>query len=262
MSIRILQPTEISQTARKRLFVQTLLHWFQRFGRDLPWRRTRDPYEILVSEVMLQQTQVDRVKEYYTRFLDTFPTVQDLAAAAKEAVLQTWDGLGYYNRARNLHKTATIIMNEYDGRFPETIEELVALPGVGRYTAGAIASFAFVQPSPIVDTNVKRVLERIFVQRRHSSQAKQERRIWKLAGELITPKIVWEFNQALMDFGAKICTAQRPKCRICPMRAFCIEYERRRHPQMEIPYNRADPQFTKAAEPYVPYAPNQDSAAD
>ncbi len=248
--------------ARKRLFVHTILHWFRRFGRDLPWRRTRNPYQILVSEVMLQQTQVDRVREYYTRFLDTFPTVQDLAAATEEAVLQIWDGLGYYNRARNLHKTATIIVNEYDGHFPVKIEELVALPGVGRYTAGAIASFAFVQPSPIVDTNVKRVLERIFVQRRHSSPARQEKRIWKLAGELITPKIVWEFNQALMDFGAKICPAQRPKCGICPMRSFCIEYERRRNPQMEIPYAETGPQFAKAAEPYVPFAPDQESSAN
>jgi len=211
---------------------------------------------------MLQQTQVDRVKDYYTRFLDTFPTVRHLAAATEQAVLQTWDGLGYYNRARNLHKTAIIIVDEYDGQFPETIDELVALPGVGRYTAGAIASFAFVQPSPIVDTNVKRVLERVFVQRRHSSPAKQERRIWNLAGDLITPKIVWAFNQALMDFGAKICRAQRPKCGICPLRSFCIEYERRRSPQMEIPYAEADPQFTKAAEPYVPYARNQDASAE
>jgi len=254
MTIRILRPTDLSSAARKRLFVSALLHWFRRFGRDLPWRRTRDPYKILVSEVMLQQTQVERVKEFYQRFLQTFPTVNDLAGAPEEAVLEAWDGLGYYNRARNLHKTAQAICRDHGGEFPATVEALASLPGIGRYTAGAIVSFAFLRPAPIVDTNVKRVLERIFMQRLHSSQAKQQKRLWKLAESLITPGSVWEINQALMDFGAGVCTAQKPTCPACPMRSFCIEFERRKSRQLELPYHWEDFNHLKAAEPSVPYS--------
>lgn len=256
MSIRILRPTEISTGARKRLFVSSLLHWFRRFGRDLPWRRTRDPYKILVSEVMLQQTQVDRVKEFYPRFLKAFPTVRNLAEAPEVDVLEAWNGLGYYNRARNLRHTAQAICEEYEGKFPETVEALEALPGIGKYTAGAIVSFAFLRPAPIVDTNVKRVLERVFMQRKHSSQAKQKKRLWKLAEELITPGTVWEINQALMDFGASVCTAQKPHCSICIMRCFCIEFEQRKNRQMEAPYPQSPLKHLKAAEPSVPYAPD------
>lgn len=254
MTVRILRPTEVSSAARKRLFVSALLHWFRRFGRDLPWRRTRDPYKILVSEVMLQQTQVERVKEFYRRFLETFPTVKHLANAPEEAVLKAWDGLGYYNRARNLHKTARAICGDHDGEFPNTVEALEALPGIGRYTAGAIVSFAFLRVAPIVDTNVKRVLERIFMQRIHSSQAKQQKRLWKLAEDLITPATVWEINQALMDFGAGMCTAQKPNCPTCPMRSFCVEFEQRNTRQLEIPYHWEPLTHLKAAEPSVPYS--------
>ena len=219
----------------------------------MPWRRTRDPYRILVSEIMLQQTQVDRVIEYFHNFLEEFPTVETLAAADEEAVLKAWAGLGYYNRARNLYKTAQSVVQDYAGEFPMTVEELETLPGIGRYTAGAVVSFAFVRPAPILDTNVKRVLERIFVKRKHSSPAKQQRRLWKLAEEIITPRTVWEINQALMDFGAQLCTAQRPKCGICPMRSFCVEYQRRRSKQIEIPYHSHETKLMKAAEPVLPY---------
>ncbi len=254
MIIKILTPCEVSQNGRVRLFAQTLLNWFRRHGRDLPWRRTRNPYKILVSEIMLQQTQVDRVKDFYARFLEQFPTVQQLASATENAVIEAWNGLGYYNRARNLHKTAQTVMEKYDGEFPDSVDELAALPGIGRYTAGAIMSFAFLKHAPILDTNVKRVLERVFVKRIHSSSTKQERRLWKLAETIISPTTVWETNQAMMDFGAIICTAQSPKCQLCPMRAFCIEYERRKSPQMDIPYDFEQPHLTQAAEPYVPYA--------
>jgi len=253
MDIKILAPREVSAEGRKQLFARTLLYWFRRHGRDLPWRRTRDPYKILVSEIMLQQTQVERVKEYYHRFLGRFPTVNDLASATEEGVVKAWDGLGYYNRARNLYKTAKTVVEKYNGVFPGSVEELADLPGIGRYTAGAIMSFAFLKHAPILDTNVKRVLERVFVKRVHSSPAKQERRLWKLADAIISPTTVWEINQAMMDFGATICSAKNPKCPICPMRSFCIEYEKRKSSQIDIPYELQQTRLSKAAEPHVPY---------
>ena len=150
---------------QKRQFQQRLSQWYRRYGRDLPWRRTTDPYAILVSEVMLQQTQVERVLEFYRRFLARFPTVAALAAASVDDVLTAWQGLGYYRRARNLHLAAQQIMEHHQGVFPDTFEEVAALPGVGRYTAGAVLCFAFGKRAPILDTNVQRVLERIFVRR-------------------------------------------------------------------------------------------------
>lgn len=253
MTIKILRPREVSSAGRKRFFTSTLRHWFQRHGRDLPWRRTRDPYRILVSEIMLQQTQVDRVRDFYHRFLETFPTIEDLANATEAEVVHAWTGLGYYNRARNLHKTAIAVVYKHGGAFPDSVEKLQRLPGVGRYTAGAIMSFAFMKHAPILDTNVRRVLERVFVKRAHSSPAKQERRLWKLAEEIISPERVWEINQAIMDFGATVCTAKSPTCPICPMKPFCVEYERQKSPQIEIEYSFDRPNLSKAAEPYVPY---------
>jgi len=209
-----------------RKFQAALLSWFAEKGRDLPWRRTRDPYRILVSEVMLQQTQVERVLQYYRRFLREYPSVQDLAAAQPAAVRESWDGLGYYARARNLHAAARTIVREYEGRFPRRLEELEHLPGVGRYTAGAVVSFAYGQPAPILDTNVRRVLGRIFVLRRGSSPAATERRLWTLAEAVIPDGEAWKMNQALMDFGATVCTARNPKCSSCPLRLLCAFYER------------------------------------
>jgi A/G-specific adenine glycosylase len=202
-------------------FQRRLLAWFRRNGRDLPWRRTRDPYRILVSEIMLQQTQVERVREYYGRFLRRYPTVRDLAAARPSQVRESWDGLGYYARARNLQAAAQRVVQAHAGRFPRTLEELRALPGVGRYTAGAVASFAFDQPAPALDTNVRRVLSRVFVRRRPASAAALDRRLWALAEAAIPKGEAWAFNQALMDMGATICTARAPKCAACPMRSIC-----------------------------------------
>jgi A/G-specific adenine glycosylase len=208
--------------ARKvKAFQARLLAWFRQNGRDLPWRRTRDPYKILVSEVMLQQTQVERVREYYTRFLREYPTVLDLAAAHPARVRESWEGLGYYARARNLHAAARTIVRQHEGRFPRHVEDLQALPGVGRYTAGAVVSFAYGEPAPILDTNVRRVLSRIFVRRRASNSAREERRLWALAEVVIPPGETWTMNQALMDFGATVCTARNPKCPICPVRSVC-----------------------------------------
>lgn len=209
-----------------RAFQGRLLRWFRRNGRDLPWRKTRDPYRILVSEVMLQQTQVDRVRDYYARFLREYPTVRDLAAARPAHVRESWEGLGYYARARNLQAAARTIARRRGGRFPRRLEEVMALPGVGRYTAGAVVSFAYGEPAPILDTNVRRVLSRIFVRRRASRPAAMDRRLWALAEAVIPTGRTWAFNQALMDFGATVCAARNPQCAVCPMQSLCAYYAR------------------------------------
>ncbi len=218
-----------------RAFQSRLLCWFQRNGRDLPWRRTRDPYKILVSEVMLQQTQVERVRDYYRRFLREYPTVHDLAAAQPARVRDSWEGLGYYARARNLHAAAQTVAQKYGGRFPRCLEDAMALPGVGRYTAGAVLSFAYGEPAPILDTNVRRVLSRVFVRRRQRSAAKLDRRLWALAQVVIPSKRIWAFNQSLMDLGATVCTARNPKCPSCPLRSLCAFHQREGFPRQAIP---------------------------
>jgi len=221
------RPYRLRLDAEKvKAFQARLLRWFQKNGRDLPWRRTRDPYKILVSEVMLQQTQVVRVREYYGRFLREYPTIQDLASANPARVRDSWDGLGYYARARNLHAAARTVVRRHGGRFPRLVEDVLALPGVGRYTAGAVLSFAYGEPTPILDTNVRRVLSRIFVRRRASRQAATERRLWALAEATIPAGDAWGFNQALMDFGATVCTARKPRCTECPIRQMCAYYSR------------------------------------
>jgi len=175
---------------------------------------------------MLQQTQVERVREYYRRFLREYPTVRDLAASRPAQVRESWDGLGYYVRARNLHAAARRIVRQHGGRFPRRLEDLQALPGVGRYTAGALASFAFGQAAPVLDTNVRRVLSRVFVRRRPARASALDRRLWAMAGAVIPGGEAWAFNQALMDFGATICTARNPKCSSCPLALLCTFYQR------------------------------------
>jgi A/G-specific adenine glycosylase len=194
-------------------FTRKLLAWYKRNGRDLPWRDTRNPYAILVSEFMLQQTQVSRVLEYFPRFMARFPTIDALARSRVKAVMEQWDGLGYYARARNLHALAKVVTETHRGQLPDDPVQLQELPGVGKYTAGAVACFAYEKPVAAVDTNVKRVLSRVF-------QAKD---IWKLA-ERIVPrdgKRAWRFNQALMELGALVCTARAPKCVDCPVKLEC-----------------------------------------
>jgi A/G-specific adenine glycosylase len=209
-----------------RMFQTRLLCWFRKNGRDLPWRRTRDPYEILVSEVMLQQTQVDRVRGYYARFLREYPTARHLSAAHPARVRESWEGLGYYARARNLHAAARTVTEQHGGQFPRRLEEIMALPGVGRYTAGAVLSFAYGEPAPVLDTNVRRVLRRVFVRRGAKSTARLDRRLWALAEAVIPAKQVWAFNQALMDFGAIVCAARAPKCGNCPIKSICVFHDR------------------------------------
>jgi A/G-specific adenine glycosylase len=202
-------------------FRRRLLRWFRRHGRDLPWRRTRDPYHITVSEFMLQQTQVSRVQLYYLRFLERYPTIDSLARAPASAVRESWAGLGYYRRAANLHRLAQEVVREYDGRIPSDPRVLVRLPGIGRYTAGAIASFAFEQPAAAVDTNVARVLRRAIHPR--TAPRVLARRVWSTAEQIVPRqgKTAWIFNQAVMELGAMVCTAREPRCGSCPVRLVC-----------------------------------------
>ncbi len=220
-------------------FRRRLLAWYSRHGRDLPWRRTRDPYRVVVSEFMLQQTQVSRVLEYYPRFLERFPTVGHLARARPRSVMEQWDGLGYYARARNLHALARETVRRPGGTLPDDPAELVKLPGVGRYTAGAVASFAYEKPVAAVDTNVRRVIERYFGgrgrrekgersrKRRHPScsllPAPSSQDIWRLATALVprNGQTAWKFNQALMELGALVCVARKPRCGACPVKRGC-----------------------------------------
>jgi A/G-specific adenine glycosylase len=205
----------------KAAITRPLLRWFDREARDLPWRQTSDPYAIWVSEIMLQQTQVETVKPYYERFLRRFPTVQRLARARLDAVLKSWEGLGYYSRARNIHKAARQIVARCHGCLPRTKDGLLALPGVGAYTAGAIASIAFGQREPIVDGNVTRVLCRVFRVRTDPKQAATQKEIWRIAEELLPTKRVGDFNQALMELGSEVCLRRVPRCDACPLGQVC-----------------------------------------
>ena len=233
-------------------FTRKLLAWYKRNARVLPWRETRNPYAILVSEFMLQQTQVSRVLDYYPRFLKRFPTIASLARARPKAVMEAWDGLGYYARARNLHKLAREVTGHHDGVLPDSPEDLRTLPGVGQYTAGAVACFAYEKPVPTVDTNVARVFRRAFFgewgvgsgtirSKQTTPRSPHSRRdLWQLA-ESLTPRDgerAWRFNQALMELGALVCTARKPKCPECPVRNDCLavrSVERTRSPRAARP---------------------------
>ena len=211
-----------------------LLKWFRKNARDLPWRKTKDPYAIWVSEIMLQQTQVDTVEPYYCRFLKRFPTVRRLARARLDTVLKLWEGLGYYSRARNLHLAAKTMVRDYDGNVPQTKQALLALPGIGPYTAGAIASIAFNEDEPLVDGNVIRVLCRLFRIRGNPKSGAVQKRLWRLAKELLPSGRAGRFNQAMMELGATVCAPRRPSCDACPLRKICSAQE---HGEQEIlPY--------------------------
>ncbi|WP_008315009.1 A/G-specific adenine glycosylase [Leptolyngbya sp. PCC 6406] len=208
-----------------------LLSWYQQHGRDLPWRQTRDPYAIWVSEIMLQQTQVGTVLPYYHRWLERFPTVQDLAVVDQQTVLKAWEGLGYYARARNLHRAARIIVDTHGGQFPDILDQVMALPGIGRTTAGGILSAAFDQAVPILDGNVKRILARLVALDRPPSRALDD--LWRLSATLLPPSRARDFNQALMDLGATLCSRRQPACDRCPWQDHCRAYAH--HLQSEIP---------------------------
>ena len=201
-------------------FGMKLRAWYRRHARDLPWRRTRDPYRILVSELMLQQTQVARVIDFYHRFLDRFPSVEALAKARESQVVAQWEGLGYYARARNLHKVSRAVVRE---GFPSEADQLRQLPGIGPYTAGAVATFAFERREPLVDTNVARVLTRVFAPKLHPKRARDQKAIWAIAEATLprTGKAAWTHNQALMELGALVCTARVKHCAACPVQTLC-----------------------------------------
>ena len=226
--------------ARYAEFRRRVIRWFRRHGRDLPWRRTRDPYHVLVSEFMLQQTQVARVEAYYPRFLERYPTIQALAAAPPRLVRESWNGLGYYRRAENLHRLAQAVVEQQEGVIPDEPAELALLPGVGRYTAGAVACFAYERRAPAVDTNVARVIQRAF----HGRSA-GPRQLWRTAAALLprSGRAAWAFNQGMMELGALICTARTARCGDCPVRALCTTGRR-------SPYIR--PPATSARSPSAP----------
>jgi len=198
-----------------------LLTWFDQHQRDLPWRGIADPYRTWVSEIMLQQTQVERVIPYFERFIASYPTVRALAGAPLEEVLRAWEGLGYYSRARNLHAAARIVVAEHSGEFPRTVAQARALPGVGEYTAGAILSIAYGLPVPAVDANAARVLARIFLVRGGTHEASFRRAVRSIAEQAVAADRPGDLNQALMELGALICVAGRPGCLLCPVRDLC-----------------------------------------
>ena len=195
-----------------------LLQWFKKSKRDLPWRKTRDPYAIWVSEIMLQQTQVVTVIPYYQKFLKSFPTLHHLAKANLSTVLKVWEGLGYYSRARNLHRASQIVLIRFHGKIPDTLKDLLTLPGIGRSTAGAILSFVFHKEAPILDGNAKRVLSRLFAVSESPDKRKTEQLLWKISESLIPKGFSNPFNQALMDLGSMICTPKDPQCHQCPLK--------------------------------------------
>ncbi len=206
---------KLEDAVRQGRFRRALLGWYDANKRDLPWRVNRDPYRVWVAEIMLQQTRVAAVIDYYNRFLKRFPTVQKLAAARLDSVLAAWSGLGYYRRARCLHTAAKQIVNEFGSQFPESSEGWRQLPGIGRYTAAAIASIALNEPVAVVDGNVERVLSRI------TGKSVSGEQRWSLAGDLLSPARPGDFNQAMMELGAMVCLPGEPRCLVCPLRDLC-----------------------------------------
>jgi A/G-specific adenine glycosylase len=210
--------------AARQRFRRRLLDWYRANGRDLPWRKTDDPYHILVSEVMLQQTQVDRVLPKYHEWLEKYPSLSALAQADQDDVTDTWRPLGYNIRPRRLHAIARESVERYGGELPSDEETLLSFKGIGAYTAGAIRSFAFGQRAAILDTNVARVLHRVFVVTGDVKAHTMKRHLWSLSEVLVPHKHVFDFNQALMDFGATVCVARKPRCEACPMSRQCGSY--------------------------------------
>ncbi|MBI4354375.1 MAG: A/G-specific adenine glycosylase [Candidatus Omnitrophica bacterium] len=217
-------PASLSIPRAIRVFQRQVLRWYARYQRPLPWRATRDPYKILVSEIMLQQTQVDRVIPKYHEFLKRYPTVKELAKARPREVRKLWYPLGYNIRPIRLRNIAKQVVQRHGGSIPDSYDGLVAMDGIGRYTAGAVLSFAFKQDAPILDTNVARLLSRYFGVRTPLKRGTTRRRLWGLAATVIPKGQGYTINQAMMDFGALICTARKPQCRVCALRRTCASY--------------------------------------
>jgi len=207
--------------AEKARFRKDLLDWYDDHKRQMPWRETDDPYAIWVSEIMLQQTRVDTVRAYYRRFLEAFPTVEDLAAADRDEVLKLWEGLGYYSRARYLHEAAAQVVEEHDGQVPETIDAIRDLKGIGPYTAAAVLSIAYQKPHAVLDGNVARLLTRIYAVDADSTSSTTKRHLRRLANELLNRERPADFNQAMMELGSTVCTPTSPDCDACPVSTVC-----------------------------------------
>ena len=225
------------QNSKLQKLVPLLLDWFSKNARELPWRRTRDPYAIWVSEIMLQQTQVKTVIPFWERWLRELPTIEAAAKAPSAKIHKLWEGLGYYTRVRNLQKAAQVIMEKHGGKFPKKFDDVLALPGIGRYTAGAIRSIAFNQPTPILDGNVIRVLIRIFGIAENPKEKQANARLWQLAEVLVKNSSLVtrhsslscsHLNQSLMELGALICTPRQPQCLICPVQRCCEAFRQQR----------------------------------
>ena len=234
---------------QKQSLRRKLLAWYKKHARDLPWRRSRDPYRVWISEIMLQQTQVATVRKYFARFIRAFPNVRRLAAADEQQVLRVWEGLGYYRRARQLHAAAQQVVAEHDGQFPRSPGELRKLPGIGRYTAGAIASIAFDQRAPILEANTIRLLSRLIAYRPDAHATAGQRILWRVAEDILPQKNVAQFNQALMEVGSLVCTSSEPNCSQCPLWRLCGAYSAGL--QHEIPRAKPRQQYTELHEAAV-----------
>jgi len=235
--------------AQRQSLRRRLLAWYARHARDLPWRRSRDPYRVWISEIMLQQTQVATVCDYFARFVREFPTVRALAAADETQVLRAWEGLGYYRRARQLHAAAQQIVAEHGGRLPASAHDLEQLPGIGRYTAGAIASIAFDQRAAILEANTIRMLSRLIGYRGDPRSTAGERVLWHVAESVLPQKYASQLNQALMELGSLVCTPSEPKCDQCPLSSLCAAYATGQ--QHQIPRPKLPKTYTELREAAV-----------
>ncbi len=216
------QPSTAFLRDRAPEFQSSLLNWFESRARALPWRETKDAYKIWLSEVLLQQTRVDQATPYYLRMIEQFPTVRELASASIDELLITWEGLGYYSRARNLHKAAREIVDRFDGQIPNRKEDLLSLPGIGPYTASAILSIAFAQPHGVLDGNVIRVLSRLLAYPDEINKSASQHYLQSLADDLVSTSEPGAYNESIMELGATICTPRKPKCLECPIQSFCL----------------------------------------
>lgn len=230
------------EESRIKMIQEYLISWYLQNHRKLPFRESKDPYPIWISEIMLQQTQVATVIDYYNRFIELFPTVTNLASGNDETVLKAWEGLGYYSRARNLHKAAKIIAEKYGGNFPDEYETILSLPGVGDYTAGAISSIAFGKAVPAIDGNVMRVFSRLFLIEEDISQTAVKKVFRELGFKMVSPKDPSSFNQGLMELGALICTPTSPKCPECPLRDLCLARNKNIQENLPVKKKKKPPQ--------------------
>jgi len=240
---------DLPDAAWRRSFRGRLLRWYARYARDLPWRRSRDPYGVWLSEIMLQQTQVATVESYFKRFVAALPTIEALAAADEQDVLRLWEGLGYYRRARQLHKAAQIIAAQHGGKFPREVDDVHRLPGIGRYTAGAVLSIAFDRRLPILEANTTRLFARLLCYDGDPTSAAGTKLLWAMAEAALPRRDVGRFNQALMELGSEVCTSRGPRCERCPVAPLCLARAQGR--TAEIPRKKAKPPIEAICEAAV-----------